>query len=54
MKSEDTGLTGAQIRITEQECKVIEILRELDYGEVRIVKRGFEIVQIEEKKSVKL
>ena len=40
--------------ITEQERKALATLRKLDYGEVRIVVKGAEIVQIEEKKSIKL
>ena len=39
---------------TGQERKLIEVIRGLDYGEVRIVIKGSEIVQIEEKKSIKL
>jgi len=41
-------------QITEQERKILSILRKLDYGEVRIVVKNFEIVQAEEKKSIKL
>ena len=40
--------------LTEQERKLIEILRKIDYGEVRIVVKESVIVQIEEKKSIKL
>ena len=39
---------------SEQERKLIEVIRRLDYGEVRIVIKDSEIVQIEEKKSIKL
>ena len=39
---------------TEQEHKVLEVLRQIDYGEMRIVVKDSEIVQIEEKKSIKL
>ena len=39
---------------TGQERKLIEVIRKLDYGEVRIVIKDSEIVQIEEKKSIKL
>jgi len=41
-------------QITEQENKLLEILRRIDYGEMRIVVKGSEVVQIEEKKSIKL
>ena len=44
----------AAIPFTEQERKLIELLRKLDFGEVRIVVKESEIVQIEEKKSIKL
>ena len=50
----DAGTAKGQITLTAQESKVIELLRHLDYGEVRIVVKASEIVQIEEKKSVKL
>jgi len=44
----------AAMPLTEQERKLIEILRKIDYGEVRIVVKESVIVQIEEKKSIKL
>ena len=40
--------------ISEQERKVIEPIRQVGFGEVRIVLKDSEIVQIEEKKSIKL
>ena len=40
--------------LTGQERTLIALLRELEYGEVRIVVKASEIVQIEEKKSIKL
>ena len=40
--------------ITDQERKVIETLRKLDYGEVRIVVQASEIVQVVEQKSIKI
>ena len=40
--------------LTGQERTLIALLRKLDYGEVRIVVKASEIVQIEEKKSIKL
>ena len=43
-----------EMPITEQERKALSILRNLDYGEVRIVVKDSELVQIEEKKSIKL
>ena len=53
-KRGDKPDTAEKTPPTEQEHKVLEILRELDYGEIRIVVRDSEIVQIEEKKSIKL
>jgi len=44
-----------QLSLTEQEEKIIEILRSLDYGEMRIVVKDGAAVHIEEiKKSIKL
>ena len=40
--------------ITTQERKVLNTLRKLDYGEVRIVVQASEIVQIVEQKSIKV
>lgn len=42
------------VMTNEHERKVLELLRNLAYGEARIVIRNFEIVQIEEKKSITL
>ena len=39
----------AAMPLTGQERKLIELLRKLDYGEVRIVVKESVIVQIEEK-----
>ena len=50
----ETASDSDLMPVTEQERKLIEVLRKLDYGEVRIVLRGSEIVQVEEKKSIKL
>ena len=47
-------IDSAKEPFTGQERKLIELIRRLDYGEVRIVIKGSEIVQIEEKKSIKL
>ena len=44
----------AAIPLTGQERKLIELLRKLDFGEVRIVVKETEVVQIEERKSIKL
>ncbi|MCL2158017.1 MAG: YezD family protein [Oscillospiraceae bacterium] len=44
----------AAMRLKGQERKLIELLRGLEFGEVRIVVKESEIVQIEEKKSIKL
>jgi hypothetical protein len=50
------GTSGAAKKpLTEQEQKLIRILRKLDYGEVRIVVKAGAPVHIEEiKKSIKL
>jgi len=45
---------GQVVTISEHENKLLEALRKLDYGELRVVVKGSAIVQIEEKKSVKL
>ena len=42
------------LTLTEQERTLITLLRNLEYGEVRIVVKALEIVQVEEKKSIKL
>ena len=42
------------VAASRQELKVLELLRNLNYGEARIVVRNHEIVQIEEKKSITL
>ena len=53
-ETEGVSPDKAETLMSEQERKVIKILRKLDYGEVRIVVKASEIVQIEEKKSIKL
>ena len=54
-KINDRNGSGAvKMPLIRQERKLIEILRNLDYGEVRVVVKDSEIVQIEEKKSIKL
>jgi len=46
---------GSNKPFTEQERKLVEILRQLDYGEVRIIVKAGVPVHIEEiKKSIKL
>jgi len=56
---ETTNHSGTSHDITEvllnrQEFKLIEVLRKLDYGEIRVVMKASEIVQIEEKRSIKV
>lgn len=44
-----------QIRVTEKEKKVIELIRSTGYGELKIIIQGQEPVRIEEvTKSIKL
>jgi len=44
-----------KIHLTEQEKKIFEILRNLDYGEVRVIVKNGTPVHVEEiKKSIKL
>ena len=46
---------AAKTLLTEQEQKLFNILRRLDYGEVRIIVKGGIPVHVEEiKKSIKL
>ena len=50
-KSEDAFMAP----LTEQEQKIVQIMRDLDYGEVRIVVKAGVPVHVEEiKKSIKL
>lgn len=43
------------MRLTEQEIKVIEIMREIKFGEIRIIINNSKPVRVEEiKKSVQL
>ena len=51
--SEDTAANDL-LPISDQECKLLIALRQIDYGEMRIVIKGAEIVHVEEKKSIKL
>ena len=53
---QDSAAKGAtQLTVTEQERKIIEILRSLDFGEMRIVVKEGTAVHVEEiKKSIKL
>ena len=53
-KQDGASPSLTKIPITEQERKVLEVLRKLDYGEVRIVVQASEIVQIVEQKSIKV
>ena len=54
-KRDGASPRGAEGLFTEQEKKVVEILRGLDYGEVRIAVKSGVPVHIEEiKKSIKL
>ena len=39
---------------SEQELKVFQLMRKLEYGEIRVVIKNSNVVQIEEKKSIKL
>jgi hypothetical protein len=56
MNRQDGNTSAAAKKpLTEQEKKLIRILRRLDYGEVRIVVKAGAPVHIEEiKKSIKL
>ena len=47
-------IIGEPLAVSEQERKLLEVIRKLDYGEVRVVIKDSNIVQIEEKKSIKL
>jgi len=42
------------LKPNEQEIKVFQLMRNLEYGEIRIVIKNSAVVQIEEKKSIKL
>ena len=39
---------------TEHELTVFRLMRKMEYGEIRIVIKNSHVVQIEEKKSIKL
>ena len=47
-------ITGEVPAVYEQERESIKVIQNLDYGEVRVIIKGSSIVQIEEKKSIKL
>ena len=48
-------MTRKEVLLTEKEQKLFEILRKLDYGEIRIIVKDGTPVHIEEiKKSIKL
>ena len=53
-KQESASVDLTKKPLTEQERKVLETLRKLDYGELRIVVQASEIVQIVEQKSIKV
>ena len=41
-------------RPSEHELTVFKLMRNMEYGEIRIVIRNSHVVQIEEKKSIKI
>ena len=53
-KKDNPAEKMTEMLVNDQERKIIEILRELDYGEERIIVKGHEVIQVEEKKSIKL
>ncbi|MCL2367333.1 MAG: YezD family protein [Oscillospiraceae bacterium] len=42
------------VKPSEAEIKVFQLIRTLEYGEIRIVMKNSMVVQIEEKRSIKL
>ena len=52
-KSGRTITYVAEIPVTEQELKALEIMRKLSYGEVRTIIQNSEIVLIEKKETIK-
>lgn len=53
--SADTKKDDLKDNLTEKEKKLVRILREIDYGEVKIIIQGKQPVRIEElTKSIKL
>jgi len=44
----------AEMMVAEQERKLLEALRDLKYGEMRVFVENFTIVRLEEKKSIKM
>ena len=43
-----------EMMVTTQEHKLLETLRNLEYGEVQVFIKGYTIVRMEEKKSIKM
>jgi len=50
VKSADVDI----IKPNEQEIAVFRLMRNMEYGEIRIVMKDSKVVQIEEKKSIRL
>ena len=44
----------AEMMVAEQERKLLDALRKLKYGEIRVTIRDYAIVMMEEKKSIKM
>ena len=44
----------AEMMVAEQERKLLEALRKLKYGEIRVIIRDYAIIMKEEKKSIKM
>ena len=44
----------AEMMVAEQERKLLEALRNLKYGEIRVYVENFRIVRLEEKKLIKM
>ena len=44
----------AEMMVTEQERKLLEALRKLKYGEIRVIIRDYAIIMMEEKKSIRI
>ena len=43
-----------EMMVTTQERKLLETLRNLEYGEVQVFIKSYAIVRMEEKKSIKM
>ena len=51
----ETNIADSNVILTESEQKVIDIMRSIDYGEIRIIINNSKPVRVEEiKKSVQL